>query len=240
MHYQSFKLAAIFAALLPSGLGAVIAPLSEHDIQWETTTEDIDITQQPPFESKPQYRFSDSSGAIEKRSGVGQAVCSKIWWKPQSGEPEDGWYFHEAWCDRSGNKNQNTFRVDCFGGRNDIETLPRRKGSCGIGEYCMDVAKGADIRGNRAHDIACVKKENVHTWVAGALANRVPDSPICSGRWTNGGTVNARATFDVDVLDSDGIHEAISERISFLLNKRPKPIITISISISVISENSLQ
>ncbi|KAF5023766.1 hypothetical protein F66182_4159 [Fusarium sp. NRRL 66182] len=218
MLYPRFKLAtvAVFAALLtPLVLGAA-PPALQPSIKWETTTNDILLSEIGPFDLKSQLTSSGStSGTMNKRSSQSEGVCTAIRFLPQTG---GRWHFEQAWCDRTGT-DVNTFRVDCFGGRRWVERLPKRQGACRKGEWCVDF-HGHNTKGDPADDITCVNRKNIHTWVANTQTRPVEDRITCSSGWRNNYKQSAKATFEVDVMDSGGVNRIAPENVYYILNQQ--------------------
>lgn len=213
--FQSATVAVIAAVLTPLVLGAA-TPTPQPSIQWETTTKDILLSEIGPFDLESQLTSSGStSGTMNKRSSYSEGVCNAISFLPQTG---GRWHFEQAWCDRTGT-DVNTFKVDCFGGRNYVETLPKRKGACGKGEWCVDF-HGYNVKGDAADDVTCVNRKNIHTWVANTKTRPVEDRVTCSSGWTNDYKQSAKATFEVDVMDSDGKNRIAPENVYYILNQK--------------------
>ncbi|KZM23837.1 uncharacterized protein EKO05_0001012 [Ascochyta rabiei] len=211
----NFICAAFAAGLVPKTMGSAL-PLPK-SIPWETTTHNILLSEIGPFNLTPQSGASNpSSGALDKRSGYSARVCKDIsaQFTPQTGGV---WHFREARCDRSGT-DINTFRVECFGGRNWIEHLPQRKGQCGPREWCVDY-HGRNAKGDQANDVFCVNRKDIHTWVANTQT-RQEDVVTCSAGWTNDYKQTAYASLEVDVMDSAGINAIAPRSIFYKLNQK--------------------
>ncbi|KAM5528279.1 hypothetical protein FOXYSP1_19548 [Fusarium oxysporum f. sp. phaseoli] len=215
--FQSATVAVIAAVLTPLVLGAA-TPTPQPSIQWETTTKDILLSEIGPFDLESQLTSSGSTGTsstMNKRSSYSAGVCFAIPFKPQTG---GAWGFKQAWCDRTGT-DVNTFRVDCFGGRNYIETLPNRKGACDEGQWCVDY-HGRNSKGDAADDVLCVNRKDIHTWVANTQTRPVEDKVTCSSGWRNDYKQSASATFEVDVMDSAGKNRIAPENVYYILNQK--------------------
>lgn len=153
------------------------------------------------------------SRALEKRSSYSEGVCQALPTRPQTGGT---WHYKEARCDRTGT-DVNTFKVDCFGGRNYIETQYNKVGQCGKGEWCVDF-HGYNTKGDAALDVLCINRNNIHTWVANTYQNPVDDRVTCSSGWRNTGKSNIDATFEVDVMDSAGVNRIAPKEVYYQLD----------------------
>ncbi|RKL03350.1 hypothetical protein BFJ70_g17284 [Fusarium oxysporum] len=213
--FQSATVAVIAVVLTPLVLGAATPP-QQPSAQWETTTKNILLSEIGPFDLRSQLTPSGStSGTLNKRSSYSEGVCLAIPFKPQTGGQ---WHFEQATCDRTGT-DVNTFRVDCFGGRNYVESLPKRKGACGKGQWCVDF-HGYNTKGDAAYDVTCVDRTNIHTWVANTKTSPLEDQVTCSSGWTNDYKQSAQATFEVDVMDSAGINRIAPDNVYYILNEK--------------------
>ncbi|CBX96683.1 predicted protein [Plenodomus lingam JN3] len=212
-----FSHATIAAVLIPLIAGSPLAS-APNSSPWETTTKDILISEIQPFNLASHVdNLESSTGLSSKRSSWSTGVCNQmnVHFKPVTGGL---WHFKAARCDRTGT-DVNTFTVDCFGGRNWIEEHIDKPGKCGPREWCVDF-RGINNKGDGTNDVYCVKRADIHTWVANTFANPVDDHVTCSRKWTNDSPRSAKAQLLVDVMDNAGKDYISPQNVFFTINKK--------------------
>lgn len=216
MHYQLFTTAAILAALVPLVPAAIMAPTLERRATWETTKNDIDLSQLGTIELESQNPNPSKMAlrSLEARSSASAFVCRARTPLPRSGGK---WLYHEATCDRTGT-DVNTFKVTCAAENMHADLNYRNPGKCGKNQWCVEF-HGYNEIGQGAWDVTCIDRPQIHTWVANTFSN--PGAiTTCSSGWSNHGKNNLKATFEVDVMDAGAVNRVAPAEVFFQLNQK--------------------